>query len=189
MMPETCSDKSLVINIRLVASCWFLSLHPTFMMNGHKSLKLWCFLWRCGPTRAMASSFLRFLDHTHNDTSQSVVLLWTSDQLVAESSTWLHTTLTTYIHAPGEIRTHNLSRRAAAHLRLRPHAHWERPDNFITVSKTKEGKINFFYYLAAFRNTSFREADLLLWSGVGDRALLRPLEGTSPHYWTSYWDK
>jgi len=22
------------------------------------------FLWRCGPTRAMASSFLRFLDHT-----------------------------------------------------------------------------------------------------------------------------
>ena len=23
-----------------------------------------CFLWRCGPTRAMASSFLRFLDHT-----------------------------------------------------------------------------------------------------------------------------
>ena len=23
-----------------------------------------CFLWRCGPTRVMASSFLRFLDHT-----------------------------------------------------------------------------------------------------------------------------
>jgi hypothetical protein len=23
-----------------------------------------CFLWRCGPMRAMASSFLRFLDHT-----------------------------------------------------------------------------------------------------------------------------
>jgi hypothetical protein len=28
MMPETCWDKSLIINIRLVASCWFLSLHP-----------------------------------------------------------------------------------------------------------------------------------------------------------------
>ena len=25
---------------------------------------LFCFLWRCGPTRAMASPFLRFLDHT-----------------------------------------------------------------------------------------------------------------------------
>ena len=33
-------DKSLIINIRLVASCWFLSLHPTFVMRGHKSLKL-----------------------------------------------------------------------------------------------------------------------------------------------------
>ena len=40
MMPETCWDKSLIINIRLVASCWFLSLHPTFMMHGHKCLKL-----------------------------------------------------------------------------------------------------------------------------------------------------
>jgi len=30
MMPETCWDKSLIINIRLVASCWFLSLHPTY---------------------------------------------------------------------------------------------------------------------------------------------------------------
>ena len=40
MMPETCWDRSLIINIRSVASCWFLSLHPTFMMHGHKSLKL-----------------------------------------------------------------------------------------------------------------------------------------------------
>ena len=39
MMPETCWDKILIINIGLVASCWFLSLHPTFMMDGHKSLK------------------------------------------------------------------------------------------------------------------------------------------------------
>ena len=28
MVPETCWDKSLIINIRLVATCWFLSLHP-----------------------------------------------------------------------------------------------------------------------------------------------------------------
>jgi hypothetical protein len=39
MMPETCWDRSLIIKIRLVASCWFFSLHPTFMMHGHKSLK------------------------------------------------------------------------------------------------------------------------------------------------------
>ena len=30
MMPETCWDRSLIINIRLVACCLFISLHPTF---------------------------------------------------------------------------------------------------------------------------------------------------------------
>ena len=39
MIPETCWDRSLIINIRLVASCWFLCLHLMFMMHGHKSLK------------------------------------------------------------------------------------------------------------------------------------------------------
>ena len=34
------TDKSLIINIRLVASYWFLSLHPTFMMHSQKSQKL-----------------------------------------------------------------------------------------------------------------------------------------------------
>jgi len=29
------------------------------------------FLWRCGPTRAMVSSFLRFLDHTQRRTTVS----------------------------------------------------------------------------------------------------------------------
>ena len=59
---------------------------------------LFCFLWRCNPTCALASSFLRFLDHTHNDASQSVGLLWTSDKFVGETSTWQHTTLTTDKH-------------------------------------------------------------------------------------------
>jgi hypothetical protein len=37
-----------------------------------------------------------------------------------------HTTLTTNIHAPGWIRTRNLSRRSATDLRLRPLGHWNR---------------------------------------------------------------
>jgi len=85
------------------------------------------FLWRCGPTRAMSPSFLRFIHHTHNDASQSVVLLWASDQLVTEASTWQHTTLTTGKHpCPRWDRTHDLSRGAAADLRLRPRGHWDR---------------------------------------------------------------
>ena len=51
MIPETCWDKSLVINVRLVASCWFLSLHPTFMMHGHKSLKYYDMSCPCGSRR------------------------------------------------------------------------------------------------------------------------------------------
>jgi len=30
MMPKTCWDRSLIINSRLVTSCWFISRHPTF---------------------------------------------------------------------------------------------------------------------------------------------------------------
>ena len=72
----------------------------------------------------MASSFLTFLEH--NDEPQSVGLLWTTDHLVAEASTGQYTTLTTNIHVPGVIRTHNLSRRAATDLRLRLRDHWDR---------------------------------------------------------------
>ena len=35
------------------------------------------------------------LSETYKDAAQSVGLLWTSDQLVAKTSTWQHTTLTT----------------------------------------------------------------------------------------------
>ena len=47
-----------------------------------------------GPWPPHSWSFLI----THNDASHSPGLLWTSDQLVAETSTWQHTTLTTDKH-------------------------------------------------------------------------------------------
>ena len=46
----------------------------------------------------------------------------------------------TNIHAPGGIRTHNLSRRAAKDLRLRPCDHWDRLEGrycFILSSRTE----------------------------------------------------
>ena len=46
------------------------------------------------PQWGRAFSTTRFLDHT----PQSVRLLWKRDQLVAETSTWQHTTLTTDNH-------------------------------------------------------------------------------------------
>jgi hypothetical protein len=63
---------------------------------------------------------------THDDAPQSVGLLWTSDQFVAETSNLQHNSLTTDIHAPGWIRTHNLSRRAAADPHFRPLGYWDR---------------------------------------------------------------
>ena len=47
---------------------------------------------------------------SHSDTSQSVGLLWTSDQSDAETCTWQQTD----IHASGGTGTHNPSKKAAA---------------------------------------------------------------------------
>jgi hypothetical protein len=71
-----------------------------------------------------------------HDAPQSVGLLWTSDQRVAVTFTWQHTTLITNIYVPGRIRTHNLSRRAALDLRLKPRGYCDRlfgrlPEDFI----------------------------------------------------------
>jgi hypothetical protein len=62
---------------------------------------------------------------SHSNTQQSVGLLWTSDQPDAETSTWQHSQQTE-IHAPGGIRTHKPSKRAAADPRLTPRDHWDR---------------------------------------------------------------
>ena len=52
---------------------------------------------------------------SHNDAPQSVGILWTNDQPVAETSTLQHTTDT---HVPGGTRTHNPSKGAAAYLHI-----------------------------------------------------------------------
>jgi hypothetical protein len=62
---------------------------------------------------------------THNDAPHSVWLHWMSDQLVADTSTWQHTQQTN-IHAPGGIRIHERSRRAAVDLCLRQRGYWDR---------------------------------------------------------------
>jgi hypothetical protein len=64
--------------------------------------------------------------HSRSHTTKR--LLWTGDQLVAETSTLKYTqnSQLTNIHVPGGIRTHNLSRQAAAVLRLRPRGNWDR---------------------------------------------------------------
>jgi hypothetical protein len=72
------------------------------------------FLWRCGRTRAVAFSFMRFLDHTQWRTTFGRTPLdeWSANRRDLYLTT--HNTQEKNIHAPGRIRTHNLSRRAGA---------------------------------------------------------------------------
>ena len=83
-------------------------------------------LWRCDPTRLMASSFLRFLDHTQRRTTVGRTPL---DEWSARRRDLYLTTHNTHNRQtsmpPGGIRTHDLIRRAPADLRLRPRGHWD----------------------------------------------------------------
>ena len=73
---------------------YYSSLFASFQTeNCYKLFTKYFFLWCCSPTRAMYSLFMRFYV-AHNDAPQSVGILWTSDQLVAQTSTWQHTRLT-----------------------------------------------------------------------------------------------
>ena len=80
-------------------------------------------LWRCDPTRAMATSFLRFLDHTQRRTTVDRTPL---GEWSARRRDNTQHSQQTYIHAPGGIRIHDLSMRAVADLRIRPRGHWDR---------------------------------------------------------------
>ena len=81
-----------------------------------------CF-WRDSPP--VGQDVLVFkVSRSHNDTPQSVGLLWTSDS--SSQRPLPDNTQQTNVHAPGGIQTHNLSRRAAADLLLRTRGHWDR---------------------------------------------------------------
>jgi len=95
-----------------------------FMLRALESMI--SFLWRCDPTRVMASPFTRFLDHTQRRTAVGRTLLCTSDHLVAETSTWQHTTLTTDKHPCSRWDSNPQSQQASsADLCLRPPVNWD----------------------------------------------------------------
>jgi hypothetical protein len=78
-------------------------------------------LWRCEPTRVMASSFLRFLDHTQRRTTVGRTPL---DEWSARRRDLYLTTHNTHNRQTSMPR--DRSRRAAADLRLRQRGHLDR---------------------------------------------------------------
>ena len=100
------------------------------------------FSWRYNPSGCIFHSpvagfslLIRGFLITHKDAPQSVGLLWTSDQSVAETSTWQHTTLTTDKHPcprwDSNPQSQRTSGRAAVDLRLRRRGHLDRLLMFI----------------------------------------------------------
>ena len=80
------------------------------------------------PQWAVASSLTRFLDHTQRRATFGRTPL--NEWSVRRRDLYLttHNTHNRQISMPpGGIRTHDLSRRAAKDLRLRPRGHWDRP--------------------------------------------------------------
>ena len=89
----------LYLSIYLFHSLYFC--FPLFFL-GHFGLFINVFfISGNGLKWAWVFSFPRFLDH-HNDAPQSAGLLWTSDQFVAETSTWQNTQHSqhTNLHVP-----------------------------------------------------------------------------------------
>jgi hypothetical protein len=117
----------VIANRRLIPLILFTD-EASFIRDGvnntHNSH--WFFYLALQPSAGYGLLVSRGFVITQNEAPQSVRLLWMSDQLVAETSTWQHTTHTTNIRALGGIRTHDRSRRAAVDLRLRPRGHWNR---------------------------------------------------------------
>jgi hypothetical protein len=72
------------------------------------------FLWRCSPALAMASSFLRILDHTQRHTTVGRTPL----------GEWSAHRRDLYLTTHNTIQPHNISRRTAADLRLKPLGYW-----------------------------------------------------------------
>jgi hypothetical protein len=106
---------------------WKMLVAIHFIIFVCKSALQNIFLWRCDPTRVMASSFLRFLHHTQWRTTvgRTPMVEWWACRKDLYLTTH-NTHNRQHVHASGGIRTHDLSRRAATDLRLRSRGgHWD----------------------------------------------------------------
>jgi len=114
------SRRVLIAYILKICSILEHYVHYWMSLEGSSQLSLeYDFFWAHQPPVGQGP-LIHEGSRSHSDT-HSIGLLWTSDQ--PETSTCQHSTLTPDIHAPGGIRTHNLSRRAVADPRLRPRGH------------------------------------------------------------------
>jgi len=148
----------------IVAFCNFASVPKMYYI----------FLWRCRPP-----PLSRGFKITHNDATHLVRLLWMSHQLVAGTSDWQHTTLSTASsHVPGGIRTRNLGWRLAPDLRLRPRGHWKRRLKWIYECITGSTS----YCTVSYREIALSQIDLFASRRLGYAVYKRSLTSSFPRF-------
>jgi hypothetical protein len=142
----------------------FIRTKPTWKVTTPPTPFSWSFPCGAAPQRGQLPPHSWDFYITHNDALQSVGFRWTCYQLVAETSTWQHTTITRDRHpCPRRGSTHNLSSWAAADLRLRLHDHWDRLlVDLITVRPSAEIRYKFKFTITRTQCSPYSIFFLLL---------------------------
>jgi len=119
--------------------------------------------------------FIVQLSKSHSDAPHSVRLLWTSDQPIAETSTWQHTTITRDRNpCLGGIRTRNPRKRVAEDPHLRPRGHRGRPYRglvlhfmmtvqlAVTVTGQSDSHLSYHYHEPIFTGNNDSQKEMLI---------------------------
>jgi hypothetical protein len=135
-LPASCWSINILELLRPVTAYVEFALHLSFLLR--VLIQGFVCFWRASPQWARASSFIMYLDHTQRRTTVGRTSLdeWSARSRDLFSDNTQHSKQTDN-HARGWIRTHNLSRRAAADLCLRPRSHWDRSVNSRSCLKSK----------------------------------------------------
>jgi hypothetical protein len=127
-------------NWRLVAKYTTGRCHQDYLSQPgsyHVLIYFYFFGARAPPPQwASAFSFTRFLDHTQRRATVGRTPLQERSARRRYLYLTTHNSQHTYIHVPGGIRNHNLSRQPAADLRLKPRGHWDH--RVVKYSSTKK---------------------------------------------------
>jgi hypothetical protein len=139
-----CKEWDLTSQIKRSASNLCLLYREITAAYCEKNTKALFFLWRCGPTRAMASSFFRFIDHAQrrNKVGRSHLVEWT-----AHRRDLYLTTRKTRTRQSRRNSNPQYQQTSGRRIRLRPFGHWYRQRHkYSDREKIKPTKslINFF---------------------------------------------
>jgi hypothetical protein len=113
--------------------------------------------------RVLASSFLRFRDHTQGQSTVGRTPLdeWSAPRRDLFLTNTQHSKQTN-IHALGGIRTRNPSRRAAADPRLRALGHWDRQNSVLELWSITGGQVYFWFRSVQNNTTRKHKAEIRL---------------------------